>query len=120
MKRTAFAGLIWCALLSAPSMADAADTPKQSIDIPSDDLISSLELLARQSGIEIIYDADQLKGIRAPAISGFITPKEAVMKLLEGSRLGLTEHPGGALLITAPIPGNPSNSPREPANGSPR
>jgi iron complex outermembrane receptor protein len=120
MKRTALAGLIWCALLSAPSMADAADTPKQSIDMPSDDLISSLELLARQSGIEIIYDADQLRGIRAPAISGFITPKEAVMKLLEGTHLGLTEHPGGALLITAPLPGNPSNSPRGPADGSPR
>ena len=84
-----------------PAIAHSADAPRQSINIPADDLVASLELLAKQSGIEFIYDADQLKGIRTCGAHGTLTPKAAVMKLLEGTNLTLTEH-NGAMLITAP------------------
>jgi len=85
-------------------MADSADASTQSISLPADDLVASLELLAKQSGIEFIYDADQLKGIRTHGVSGDLTPKAAVMKLLEGTNLTLTEH-NGAMLIAAPQAG---------------
>jgi iron complex outermembrane recepter protein len=68
-------GIICCAWVSASALGDA---PSQAIDIPADDLAASLELLARQSGIEFIYDADQLKGIKAPGVSGNLTPLAAV------------------------------------------
>jgi iron complex outermembrane receptor protein len=105
MKRCAFAGLVFgalvcCAWMAAPAVATEA--PKQRINIPAGDLVASLELLAKQSAIEFIYDADQLKGIEAHSVSGDLTPKEAVIKLLEGTPLVLKEHPSGALLITLP------------------
>jgi iron complex outermembrane receptor protein len=87
-------------------MADAPDASTQSINLPADDLVASLELLAKQSGIEIIYDADQLKGIKTHAVSGDLTPKTAVMQLLEGTNLTLIEH-DGAMLIAAPQAGGP-------------
>jgi iron complex outermembrane recepter protein len=95
------AGFVCCALVSAPVIADAADAPSQSINIPADDLVAALELLARQSGIEFIYNADELKGIKTHGVSGILTPRAAVLKLLEGTRLALTEH-DGAMLIAAP------------------
>jgi len=86
------------ATTDAADAADAADASTQSIDIPADDLAASLELLAKQSGIEFIYDADQLKGIKSHGVSGDLTPKAAVIKLLEGTNLTLTEHEGAMLI----------------------
>ena len=90
------------------AQASVDDAPKQSIDIPPADLISSLELLAKQVGIEFVYDAEQLKGIKAPGVSGAFTAREAVLKLLQGSNLTLTEHASGAMLIAPPQSDGPS------------
>jgi len=92
--------------LSAPAIAASADASTQSFNIPADDLVAALELLAQQSGIEFIYDADRLKGIKTHGVSGDLSPKAAVVKLLEGTSLTLTEH-NGAMLIAAPQAGAP-------------
>jgi iron complex outermembrane receptor protein len=114
----AIAGFVCCALLSVSAMADA---PGRSISIPADDLVASLELLAQQSGIEFIYDADQLKGIKAPGVSGNLTPLAAVLKLLGGTNLTVTEH-NGAMLIAAPRAGDQpaaNSTPSIPGNAEP-
>ena len=99
LGQCARAGAVCCVLLSAPAWAaDGVDARESVIDIPAGDLVTSLERLAEQSGIEFIYDSNQLKGIKAQSVSGHLTPKAAVMKLLEGTDLALTEH-NGALLI---------------------
>jgi iron complex outermembrane recepter protein len=103
MKRRVLAGLACCALSSAMALADDS-APTQTFQIPPADLIASLELLAKQSGIEFIYDADQLEGIQAHGVSGEWTPRAALMKLLEGTHLIVTEH-NGALLIATPAGG---------------
>jgi iron complex outermembrane recepter protein len=116
--RSAFAALVYFTLTSAPALSDA---PAQPIHIPADDLTVSLELLAQQSGIEFIYDSNQLKGTRAPGVSGNLTPMAAVMKLLEGTNLTVTQH-GGAMLISAPQGGDhrqPNSVPSYPADSLP-
>jgi iron complex outermembrane recepter protein len=106
LGRCVRAGAVCCVLLSARTQAaDAVDAREPLIDIPAGDLVASLELLAGQSGIEFIYDSNQLKGIKAHGVSGHLTPKAAVMKLLEGTELTLTEH-NGALLIAPQPEGN--------------
>src|SRR5271168_3472861 len=105
LGRCVRAGAVCCVLLSAPTQAaEGVDAREPMIDIPAGDLVASLELLARQSGIEFIYDSNRLKGIKAHGVSGHLTPKAAVMKLLEGTNLTLTEH-NGALLIAPPPEG---------------
>ena len=115
MKLGALAGFVCCTLMSARAIADLPDAPKQSINIPADDLVACLELLAKQSGIEFVYDADQLKGVKAHGVSGDLTPKAAVMKLLEGTNLTLTEHQG-AMLIAAPPAGERRTSNSTPSS----
>src|SRR5258707_14172645 len=98
VKRGALAGLIcWACVVTA--LAQGIEVPKQLINLPAADLVSSLDLLGRQSGIEFIYDADQLKGIRVPAVSGLLTPKQALVRLLQGTNLGMVAQAGGAILI---------------------
>ena len=122
--RSTFAAFVCFTLMSAPALSDApplSDAPAQPINIPANDLAVSLELLARQSGIEFIYDSNQLKGTRAPGVSGNLTPMAAVMKLLEGTNFTVTEH-AGAMLIAAPQAGEhgmPRLAPSFPASAVP-
>jgi len=62
----------------------------------------SLEALAKQSGVEFVYEVQQLKGLRTKGVHGVLTPENAVAKLLEGTALTVTKHPSGAVLISAP------------------
>ena len=102
MKRFALAACLCCALMTARVMADEVNPPEQTIDIPADDLAAALEVLARQTGIEFVYDAEELKGIKSHGVRGSMTAKEAVLQLLAGTNLTLTEHDSGAMLIAAP------------------
>jgi iron complex outermembrane receptor protein len=103
VKQLALGWLICSTFMPVIVTADGlSDGREQSINIPAGDLSTSLELLAKQTGAEFVYDADQLKGIKTRGVSGNLTPKAAVLKLLEGTHLTLTEHKSGAILIAAP------------------
>jgi len=93
---------VGCASLSTAAIADRTEA-QQSIDLPAGDLITALELLAQQSGIEFVYDPAQLKGVKTHGAVGILATREAVLKLLEGTQLSVTESPGGAVLIAAPL-----------------
>ena len=84
------------ASVSTPAVADAASR----VDVPPGDLVIALRNLAKQSGAEFVYSADRLKGVKTPGVQGEYTTEEAVTRLLEGTKLKLTVHPTGALLIS--------------------
>jgi iron complex outermembrane recepter protein len=88
---------IFCAVsLSAHAIAD---TPKL-VNVPAGELSVALQQLATQTGVEFVYSAEQLKGVRTPGVHGEYTAEKAVTKLLEGTKLKLTIHESGALLIS--------------------
>jgi iron complex outermembrane recepter protein len=80
--------------------AHAADT--QRVDVPPGDLTTALESLAKQSGVELVYETQQLKGLRTQGVQGNLSAQEAVNKLLEGTPLILRMDPSGAMLIATP------------------
>jgi iron complex outermembrane recepter protein len=80
--------------------AYAADA--QRVDVPAGDLTTALESLAKQSGVELVYETQQLKGLRTQGVKGNLSPQEAVTKLLEGTPLILRTDSSGAMLIATP------------------
>ncbi|MEJ1962749.1 MAG: TonB-dependent receptor [Gammaproteobacteria bacterium] len=90
--------------LSAHAMAD---TPRK-VDVPAGEMTTALQRLAEQSGVEFVYSADQLKGVHTNGVHGEYTAEKAVTKLLEGTKLRLTVHQSGALLIAAPPAARPA------------
>ena len=96
---TVRAAVIALAATLSMSAHAVADSPKK-VDVPAGDLTAALETLAKQSGVEFVYSADQLKGIHTNGVHGNFTPEKAVIKLLEGTKLKLTTHGSGALLIS--------------------
>src|SRR5262245_24873592 len=92
----ALAALIHGLALSAYSLAASSE----HFDIPAGELISALDLLARQSHVEFIYSADDLKGLRTGGVRGVLSAETAVHRLLRGTGLAVIGHPSGAILIT--------------------
>jgi iron complex outermembrane recepter protein len=107
--RNALAAVVYGLSVSGNS---AAGSPNH-LDIPAGDLTSALHLLARQTHVEFIYSAEDLKGVHTRGVHGDLTPESAVSKLLEGTDLTVIIHSSGAILITrSPPPGNPSEPPQ--------
>lgn len=93
------------ASVSAHALADVA----RKVDVPAGDLTAALRTLAKQSGVEFVYSAERLKGVRTLGVRGEYTPEQAVSKLLESTELKLTVHPTGALLISDLAAGAPGS-----------
>src|SRR6202044_13222 len=96
--RLSVVAFVCCLSVTAHAMAD----PKTHVNVPPGELTAGLETLAKQSGAEIVYRTDLLKGLRTHGVAGDFTAKEAVTKLLEGTRLKLRTDPSGAMLIIDP------------------
>jgi len=110
----AFAGI-------APALAQAA--VKHNIDIPRQNLGSALAELAHQAGIQLVYATDLVEGRDSPAVSGSLTPEEALGRMLAKTGLNyvfvdaqtvtLSGETGSALppMKTAPASISSSQSP---------
>ena len=73
------------ALLVAAIYSGSAFAQTKPIDISAQSLGGALTSLATQSGIQILFNADEVKGTKSVALHGQIAPEEALRKLLEGS-----------------------------------
>lgn len=86
--------------------SEVGDSTKKSFDVPAGEASVALKQFAQQAGVELLYSAKEIGGTRTNAIKGVLTPQEALMKMLSGTKLIAT--PGkdrGAVAVTrAPDP----------------
>ncbi|MGH8078954.1 MAG: TonB-dependent receptor domain-containing protein, partial [Lysobacter sp.] len=69
------------------------------VNVPAGDLATALDMLARQSGAQFVYSADQLKGLRTRGVQGSMAPADALDRLLHGSGYIVRHDPSGAMVI---------------------
>lgn len=117
MTRSAIVVLL-CSL-SIPAHALADNTVKHSINIAAQDLSSALEELSHQSGTDLVYRPEQVRGLKTHGAVGEMSTQDAVVKLLEGTRLKVSEDASGALLIAAPLSMPATSTTSEPGQLSP-
>lgn len=108
-KQVLIAVTLLCSLATSVNAAD--DVPKR-IDVPAGELTTALALLAKQAGVELIYQSAELAGMTTKGVSGNFTAREAVNKLLEGTSLTIRTDSSGAMLI-----GKPRGSQEKTAQG---
>ncbi len=65
--------------------AGIAQAQNRTIDIPVQELPEALHSLSNQTGIQLLFTPENLKGIRSPAISGSMTAEQALERLLQGT-----------------------------------
>ncbi len=109
----------------------AQTTQRVEFNLPAQDLNRALLSLADRAGIQIVYDSAKVQGLRSTAVSGSLTPTEALTRMLEGTgytysqsapgRLSLVEAPrggGATVLPTISVEGRQGIEPAwAPVNG---
>jgi outer membrane receptor protein involved in Fe transport len=91
-------------LVASHSEARAAEPPQLQFALPPMPLGDALREVARRSGINLVVDDRLVAGRNAPALSGRLSPEQAVARLLAGSGLASREV-GGTLVISPPLTG---------------
>lgn len=73
-----------------------------AVDIPAQSLAGALNSLARQSGIQILFNPEDLKGLQAPAVNGQLDARAALQKLLSDSGFQASAGNGSYVIQRAP------------------
>ena len=76
--------LVWGLIVTAAWSA-AASARDANVRIPATSLDQALALLARQTGADVISTEPGLRQVRARAVSGHVSTREALDRLLQGS-----------------------------------
>ncbi|HRE83985.1 MAG TPA: hypothetical protein PLN52_23280 [Opitutaceae bacterium] len=82
-----------------------AQVPRITFNVPASDATVSLKRFAEQSGQEIVYPPESVKGVRTNEVRGEFTAREAIDALVAGTPLRVLESKSGAFAINrAPDP----------------
>jgi iron complex outermembrane receptor protein len=103
------------ASVSVAALAGVAFAQTRNIDVPAEDLKSALDAYINQSGVELVYKADDVSGLKSQAVHGSFTPEEALARLLQGTNVTAQRGASGAFVVVRP----PKSSAIEPPAGSP-
>ena len=98
---TVRAALLAFAILTSVSAYAMADAPR-NVDIPAGELAQALLQLSNETGADLVYRPEQVRGVKTRGAHGDLTTEQAVTELLEGTPLKLTVGTTGSLLIAAP------------------
>lgn len=106
-------------LACTAALSAQAQVAAGAVDIPAGDLVSALDALARQSGVQFVYRADQLKGLRTSGVRGAMPAADALDRLLRGSGYVARRDASGAMVIVQAPPPKPAPAPPRapPASG---
>ena len=93
-------------LATAAIVACFAPTPvfaqqATSFNIPAQDLGAALRAFAQESGVQVIFDGDALRGKRSPALKGSYTADAALSALLRGSGMAAHRNAEGVFVVRA-------------------
>ncbi len=95
LKASIVAGASLVALAQAG--AQAGDT--KAFNIPAGDLKAALDAYIQQSGQELIYRVDQVKGVPTQGLSGAYSVEDALSQMLDGSAFKMQRDPSGAIVV---------------------
>jgi outer membrane receptor protein involved in Fe transport len=85
----------------------AAET-RRKFDVPAGEAIDTLKRVAQQGGVEILFLAETVRGVRTPPVHGEFTAGEALERLVYNTGLVIGRHPQtGTLTVSRATPQRP-------------
>lgn len=86
-------------LLTGLLLSSQVHSQSLQLDLPAASLEQSLNSLARQAGVEILYASELARGKSAPALKGRFSAREALQHLLQGSGLRVRVQADDSLIL---------------------
>jgi iron complex outermembrane receptor protein len=99
MVRTKFLKAALAGGVCALVMAGAAMAQVRSFDIPEGDLKAALDTFARQTGVQLVYRVDDVRGAATAGAHGSLERDEALRRILAGTGLSVRRDRSGAIAI---------------------
>ncbi|MCE5984627.1 TonB-dependent siderophore receptor [Pseudomonas sp. LF19] len=106
LARAILAASLFCVTLSLPVQAAEpaqAQAQSQDFNIPAQPLADALDQFSAQSGLQVIYDANQLNGRSSPGVKGRMSPTQALQALTAGSSARLSQPNASSFVIDLPM-----------------
>lgn len=97
MTKTLLAAL--CTGSAFVMMASAAQAQEREFNVPAGSLKGALDAYARQSGVQVIYRVDQIRGVRTAGARGRLTSNAALTAILANSGFAARTDSSGAVAI---------------------
>ena len=97
-----FRGLLLAAVgfLALTLTAVAAESSKKSFDLPAADAAQTLKAYSDQSGEQIVYPVERVRGVKTNAVKGEYSPREALDLMLASTGLSAVQDAStGALAV---------------------
>ena len=85
--RYAISGILGCLLAMGPCLGAPAAEVTYQLRIESQPIDEALNEFARQSGLQVVLQTEEVRGIRAPRIEGALTAQAALERLLANTGL---------------------------------
>lgn len=98
IKRRATTLALLCAMGLAMAQASAADR-KVLADIPAQSLKSAIKAYSEQTGVEVVYYADAVAGLRSKPVAAGQSADDALRLMLEGSGLEFERLEDGSVVL---------------------
>lgn len=73
------------ATMATPAIAAVAQDSRYPVSLPAQSLDASLMQISRSMGLQLVYTDAALRGVRAPALRGTMTARQALDRLLRGT-----------------------------------
>jgi iron complex outermembrane receptor protein len=87
----------------------AAPAGRRSYELPAGEATETLRLFAKQSGEQIVYPVEQVRGCHTRAVHGRFGAAEAIEAMLDGSGLAVVKDPAsGAFTVRRAPPSGPA------------
>src|SRR5688572_12276046 len=105
-------------VVMAARLCGAPATAEKAFTLPAGDAATTLTQFAAQSGEQIVYMVDNVRGEQTNAVNGRLPPRLALERMLAGSALTASQDPvTGALVVgrREPKPVADAPDPRSPA-----
>ncbi len=77
----------------------AVQAQVRTFDIPAGELKTVLDAYVAQTGQQLVYRSDDLKGLRSKGVQASLTTEQALERLLDGTQLRLRRDASGAFVI---------------------
>jgi outer membrane receptor protein involved in Fe transport len=83
----------------AMALATTAAAQSRPFDVPAGDLQAALDTYARQSGVQLLYRVDLVKGVGTKGARGVLSSDDALALVLADTGLEIRRHTSGAVAI---------------------
>ena len=101
MGRDTFLRSLLLALCALSLFCGMASAQPGTFEVPEGDLKAALDTYTRQSGLQLIYRSQDVRGVRTRGVRGTLHAEAALERILEGTGLTISRDVGGGIAIVS-------------------